>query len=173
VNLEALNHLVGLGTVLAQIATVVLLVLYIIKESRTQKFIGAFALPLALIATLASVVMTLVYSDYFGIIPCWLCWYQRVALYPQALLFSLALWKKDANVWLYSVALSIFGAAVALYQHYIQMGGEGVLPCPASGGDCAKRFLFEYGYITFPLAAFTLFAFLIVLMLYYRRVRAT
>jgi len=31
--------------------------------------------------------------------------------------------------------------------------------------DCAERYLFEFGYITFPLMSFTIFAFLIILML--------
>jgi disulfide bond formation protein DsbB len=169
VTLETLNHLIGFGTVAAQAATVLLLVLFIIREPRTQKYLGMLALPLAFVVTLGSVIMTLVYSDYFGIVPCWLCWYERVALYPQVLLFALAWWRKDAGVWLYSIALSLFGVVVSLYQHYLQMGGTSSLPCPASGGDCAQRFLFEFDYITFPLASFTLFALLIVLMLFYRR----
>lgn len=91
-------------------------------------------------------------------------------MYPQAVLFAIALFIKDAKAALYSIWLSVFGAGIALYQHYLQMGGHDVLPCPASGaGDCAKRFLFEFGYVTFPLVAFSLFVFLIVLMLFVRR----
>jgi len=52
------------------------------------------------------------------------------------------------------------------------MGGNGVLPCPASGvSDCARRYVFEYGYITLPLIGATLFVFLIVLMLFLLRAR--
>ena len=70
----------------------------------------------------------------------------------------------------YSIALSILAGSAALYPHYLQMGGTSVLPCPASGaGDCAQRIIFEFGYITLPLMAATLFAFLIVLMLFVRR----
>lgn len=167
--IENLNYLVGIGTVLAQAGTVLLVVLYIVKEPRTQKYVGMFALPFAFLVTLGSVTMTLVYSDYFGLTVCWLCWYQRVALYPQLVLFTIAWLIKDTRIWLYSIALSAFGIVVSLYQHYLQMGGTSAVPCPASGGDCAQRFLFEFDYITFPLASFTLFALLIVLMLFYRR----
>lgn len=167
--LETLNHLIGIGTLLAQIAAASLLVLYVLKEPRTQKYVGMLALPLAFLVTLGSVIMTLVYSDYFGIAPCFLCWYQRIALYPQLVLFAIAWLVKDTRIWLYSIALSAFGVFVSLYQHYLQMGGTSALPCPASGGDCAQRFLFEFDYITFPLASFTLFALLIILMLFYRR----
>ena len=86
--------------------------------------------------------------------------------------FALALRKRDSNIADYSIALSIAGGAAALYQHYLQMGGTSVLPCPASSSeavDCAVRFVFEFGYITFPMMALTLFAFLIVLMLFVRK----
>ena len=95
---------------------------------------------------------------------------QRVFLWPQVILFLLALWKNDRSVADYSIGFSILGGIAALYQHYLQMGGGALIPCPASGaGDCAQRILFEFGYITFPLMSATLFAFLIVLMLFVRK----
>ncbi len=167
----ALNHLVALGTIGMQALTLVLLfVFFFKKESLVAKLAGRWGMWVAFLLSLAGVAVSLVYSDYFGIIPCGLCWVQRVFLYPQVVLFALALWKKDRRIADYSIALSIFGAAVALYQHYLQMGGTSALPCPASGaGDCAKRFLFEFDYITFPLVAFSSFALLIVIMLFVRR----
>jgi disulfide bond formation protein DsbB len=85
-------------------------------------------------------------------------------------IFFLAALMKDTKASVYAIWLSVFGALVSLYQHYLQMGGTSTLPCPASGeGDCAKRFIFEFGYITFPLIAFTAFVFIIILMLYVRR----
>jgi len=37
--------------------------------------------------------------------------------------------------------------------------------------SCAQRFVFEFNYITFPLMAASLFAFLIALMLYVKSAR--
>ncbi|MCR4281018.1 MAG: hypothetical protein NUV88_01655, partial [Candidatus Kaiserbacteria bacterium] len=56
--------------------------------------------------------------------------------------------------------------------HYLQMGGASLVPCPAAASeavDCAVRFLYELGYITFPLMSFSVFAFLIIVMLFVRR----
>ncbi|MEK9177298.1 MAG: disulfide bond formation protein B [Patescibacteria group bacterium] len=168
--LEQLNELVALGTLGMEALAVLLLAVFIWgKGTPLARLAEKWALPFSLLVVLVGIVVSLVYSDYFGIEACWLCWYQRVFLYPQVVLFAVALWKKDTRVAYYSIALSVFGAAVALYQHYLQMGGTGVLPCPASGGDCAQRFIFEYGHITFPWIALTTFALLIVLMLYVRR----
>ena len=120
--------------------------------------------------SVAGICITLYYSEVLGFAPCSWCWVQRIFLYSQAVVFALALCKRDTRIADYSIALSICGAIVALYQHYLQMGGSSVLPCPAdiTKADCATRFLFEFGYITFPLMAFSLFAFLIVLMLFVR-----
>jgi disulfide bond formation protein DsbB len=168
---ETLNHLVGLGTVGMQLLAVVLIILFFARGHfpGLAGFISRWGLWFSLLLTLFSIAMALYYSDVLGIIPCSWCWYQRIFLFPQAILFVVALVKREAaRVADYSLWLSAFGAAVALYQHYIQMVGEGPLPCPAGGGDCVKRFLFEFGYITFPLVSFSVFALLIIIMLFMR-----
>lgn len=170
-SLEALNYWVALGTVGMQCVTLLLLAFFFVRKDfkALTGFVEKWGLWLAFLLTIFSIGMALYYSDFLGIIPCSLCWYQRIFLFPQAILFAIALWKKEAHrIADYSIVLSVFGAIVALYQHYIQMVGESPLPCPASGGDCVKRFLFEFGYITFPLISFSAFAFLIVVMLFLR-----
>ncbi len=173
--LPTLNYWQALGALLLQLATVGLIVAYMLRNRNvTAAGIIAWLQPKTLwilfaLSLLASV-MTLVYSDYLGIEPCPLCWWQRVFLYPQVILLGMAAWKRDFYIADYVIVLSVFGAAVALYQHFLQMFPNS-LPCPATGVSCAQRFLFEFGYITYPLMAFTLFAFLIILMLFARSKR--
>src|SRR3989344_8598496 len=158
-----LNFLLGIGTILLQ-GVVVILVCLLFKKNNpaSQSILGLlkkWALPLGFFITLGASILTLVYSDVFGFIPCSLCWFQRIFLYPQVVLLGIAWFKKDDGVWKYIIALSVLGAVVALYQHYLQMGGTELLPCPADGvGDCGKRFIYEFNYVTFPLMAATLFA---------------
>jgi len=173
---ETINYLLSLATIAMQIAAAALFALYFLRRKFTDlednaKLIGEWGLWLGFLLSAGGIVLSLFYSEVLGFAPCGLCWLQRVFLFPQAVLFAVALWKKDARVADYSIALSVLGAVVALYQHYIQMGGADVLPCPATAGeavDCAVRFLFEFGYITFPLMSFSLFAFLAVVMLFVR-----
>lgn len=165
-----LNTFVGWGALALQVLAALLIIAYVKRQSQIGSIVAAAAIPLGFALSLAATIMSLVYSEYFGVEPCGFCWLQRVFLYPQVVLFAVAYLARDARVYLYSLWLSALGAAVALYQHYLQMGGTGVLPCPAAGtADCAKRIIFEMGYITFPLVSLTVFAFLIVLMLYLRR----
>jgi len=131
--------------------------------------VGRWGLWIGLILAFVASALTLVYSEVFGIPPCPLCWWQRIFMYPQIVLFALALYLRERTVALYSIVLSILGAGVALYHHALQVAPPGTLPCPAEGEvSCSQVFLFELGYITYPLMAFTAFAFLIVVMLIVR-----
>lgn len=174
---ETLNYYLALGTVLLQVVTVALLALYFLDKKYTDLrdisvLVEKWGVFKGFAVSLFGMAISLFYSEVLGFVPCGLCWLGRVFLYPQVLLFMIALWKKDRRVADYSIGLSIFGAIISLYQHYLQMGGTVVLPCPAvaaQGADCAQRFLFEFNYVTFPLMGFSVFAFLIVIMLFVRR----
>lgn len=172
---ETINWWLGVGTLAMQVLGAGFLVVYFLRKrfpdlNDVGVLLEKWGMWKAFALSCAGTALTLFYSEILGYPPCGLCWLQRVFLYPQVILFGLALWKRDRSIAPYSIALSVAGAVVALYQHYLQMGGGEILPCPATGisVDCAARILFEFGYITFPLMSFTLFAFLIVLMLFVR-----
>lgn len=165
--LDSLNLLVGIGTVAMQGAMAVLLVVLFTKEKALERFVVRFAFLISFLALSSGLVMSLVYSEYFGILPCGLCWLSRVFMYSQAVLFGVALWRRERIIAWYALVLSLLGFVLSLYHHYLQMGGTSTIPCPATGaGDCAKRFLFEFGYITMPLTGASLFALISVLMVF-------
>lgn len=176
---EILNYWLSVGVIGIEVVTAAFLALYFLRDKfpdlrDISDLAFDWGLWVGLLVTIAGVALTLYYSEVLGITPCGWCWIQRVFLYPQPVMFAIALWKRDRTVADYSIALSIFGGVAALYQHYLQMGGTSVIPCPATSDkavDCAVRFVFEFGYITFPFMAVSLFAFLIVLMLFVRKNR--
>ncbi len=166
--LQSFNHILGLCSILVLIATA-LLITDLATRRILAAYVSAWGLLIAFIATTASVVLSLVYSEYFGIIPCGLCWLGRIALYPQALMSGTAIFSHDKKYMpLYGIMLSVFGLIIGVYQHFIQMGGSEFIACPVSGGDCARRFFFEFNFMTLPLVSVFLFAFLIVLYVYLR-----
>lgn len=67
----------------------------------------------ALVATLGS----LYFSEIKGFRPCVLCWYQRIAMYPQVLLLGIAAFRSDYGVRRYALPLAIIGWLTALYQN--------------------------------------------------------
>lgn len=169
IDVATLNYGIAFGALCMQVITAGLLVAFVFQK-RSQAYaeairmVGERGLLIGFIISLCAACITLFYSDVLGFEPCPLCWWQRIFMFPQVLLFGMALWKRDAFIAEYSIVLSVCGAGVALYQHALQMLPGAGLPCPAVGVSCAQRLLFEFGYITFPLLAFTLFSFLIVIM---------
>ncbi len=164
-----LNFLLALGALFMQVAVIILLILFFFKkDSPILSFLGKYGIHIVFLLTLGGVSFSLLYSEIFGFVPCGLCWLQRVVLYPQLLLAGIAIIKKQGvMVSDYLISLSAIGSIIALYQHYLQMGGTEVIGCPAvgAGADCAKRILFEFGYITFPLMSFSIFALIIIIMM--------
>jgi disulfide bond formation protein DsbB len=175
-----INYFLGLATLAMQVVGAGFLAVYFLRAwfpdlDDVGRFLETWGLWIGLALTSTGLVLSLFYSEVLGFAPCGLCWLMRIFMYSQVPLFALALWKRDRGIADYSIALSIFGLLIGLYQHYLQMGGTDVLPCPATlsqATDCASRFLFELGYITFPLMGATVFALLIVVMLFVRARRS-
>lgn len=177
--LPALNTSLALGSLLLATLTVFLYIDYFFLKGRyTSRYVKEFAWPAIALVTIGSVVMSLIYSEYFGFIPCSLCWLQRIALYPQALMSLLAWRMKDVvHFPVYGIALSLFGFLVGVYQYIYQMVPEeiyasGALPCLIDGSNvsCASKVVDEFGFVTFPLMSAITFAFLIIVYLNLRKV---
>jgi disulfide bond formation protein DsbB len=175
--LDTLNFFFALGGLGLLAVTVGLSIDYVVfKSTYYQQYLKPFAWPALLLVTAGSVFISLLYSEYFGFIPCSLCWLQRIAIYPQALFSIIAFRSKEAVFYpLYSIALSILGLGVAVYQYIYQMVPKevvtsGFMPCLADGSaDCASKVIDEFGFVTFPLLSAITFAFLIVVYLNLRR----
>lgn len=163
-----INFLLAVGGLVFAFGTFVLFFDIYSKNFSLKPLVCTYGLFCAWLLSFVSSVMTLVYSEVFGFVPCGLCWLQRVCLYPQVLLLAVALYSRDKTVAKYGIVLSIPGVVISLYQHYLQMGGMEFVTCPKTGADadCATRILFEFGFMTFPLISTFLFTFLIGIYVY-------
>jgi disulfide bond formation protein DsbB len=143
-----------------------LVIVSIFRESwgkQTSRFIGQNAVKLALAVAVSAVFGSLFYSEIIGFVPCPLCWWQRIFLFPLPVILAVSLWKKDSAVFKYIVPLAILGTMVALYHSYFELGGSSLLPCTAEGGACSRVYVKEFGYITIPTMSLTSFAFVLVI----------
>ncbi len=173
---NALSFWLSVGGLVLLVATIGLYVDYFYYQSSYYtRYVKKFVWPIVMATTSGSVALSLVYSEYFGFVPCSLCWLQRIALYPQALLSIMAFKGSDkVHFPLYGIALSAFGLVVAIYQYVYQMlppeASSSLMPCLADGSaDCAAKIINEFGFVTFPFLSAVTFAFLIILYLNLRR----
>lgn len=130
-----------------------------INESENKKKENLLFLSFAasLIATLGS----LYFSEIQKYIPCELCWYQRIFMYPLVLILGMALVKKDYAISRYSFILSTIGGLISLYHYSIQKVsflGENSISCGIV--PCTGQYINWLGFITIPFLA--LIAFIII-----------
>jgi disulfide bond formation protein DsbB len=162
---EIISLIFSWGTLFAHIIIVAFVILLLIRNTVADKivsFVGDRALFISFFVATGGFLGSIVYSEVVGFSPCVLCWVQRLFLFPQVVLLGSALWWSDKNILKYTYRLSILGALVSLYHSYTSLGGHSFTPCTAVGGDCAKVYVFEFGYITIPMMALTVFVVLIL-----------
>ena len=164
--LQTAQNLLPYGILVSHVVFVVILLALIFRHSWGNTLagvVGKHAVALGFIVALSSIVGSLFYSEIVGYEPCVLCWWQRVFLYPQVVLFAVALWKRKGDVFTYAVPLVFFSTIISLYHEYVYLGGTSVLPCTALGGACSKIYVMAFGYITIPMMSLTAALFIMLL----------
>jgi disulfide bond formation protein DsbB len=123
----------------------------------------------ALIATLGS----LYFSEVMKLVPCVLCWYQRIFMYPLVILIPMGILQKDKQIYKYVLGLSIPGFLIAVYHNLLYNGiiPESIAPC-VQGISCTTRQIVWFGFITIPLLSLTAFSVITVIMLIYKKIDA-
>jgi disulfide bond formation protein DsbB len=110
---------------------------------------------------------SLFFSEIAHYAPCELCWYERICMYPLAIVLLLLALANDHRAARYLLPLPIVGAGLAAYHVLIERGvvsqtKECVLSAP---GGCATKWIDELGYVTIPVLTLTAFALLLGLLL--------
>lgn len=170
-SIHYLNVFLGLGAIILQILSVLALFLLFFRSKEKEKnfyldFIYKHFLPISFLISLFASVFPLVYSEIINFLPCVLCWWQRVFMFPTFFLFGTALWDKDRKVVRYAASLLSIGFLISVYQNFFYYFGENSnLPCDASGISCYQRLVSEFGgYISIPMLALTAFFALLTLL---------
>jgi len=87
-----------------------------------------FAWIVATVTTLGS----LYYSEHAGFLPCELCWYQRIVMYPLVIVLGVAALRKDRAVWITGLVFVVIGAPLSLYHWLVER-----VPAFAESSSCS------------------------------------
>jgi disulfide bond formation protein DsbB len=106
---------------------------------------------------------SLFFSEIAGFVPCELCWYQRICMYPLSIVTLLAAIRGEFRIARYLLPLPIIGAAVSVYHLLVENGvvGQSTACLVSAPGGCATKWINEFGYVTIPTLALTAFVLLI------------
>jgi disulfide bond formation protein DsbB len=103
---------------------------------------------------------SLFFSEIAGYVPCELCWYQRICLYPLSITTLLAALAGDHRVARYLLPLPVVGAGVSVFHLLVE---NHVVATPQGcqiGAGCTVKWINEFGYMTIPTLALTAFVLL-------------
>jgi hypothetical protein len=122
------------------------------------------ALPLATAIATVATAGSLYLSEVAGYVPCTLCWYQRIAMYPLVVVLGVAAWRRDREVWRTAVPIATIGAGIAIWHIAIERN-------PSLGGacdpaaPCSLLWVEEFGFLTLPTMALIGFLAIVTLTL--------
>jgi len=162
---QTIGTIFAIGTIIIQIdLLIILLALLWKKDGKIIGIVQRYALWFVFLASVAAYVGSLTYSEFLGFTPCKLCWFQRIFIYPQAIIAIIALWTKDYKAIKYTFALSVVGILFSINHYILQMTGTSLLPCSTVGQSsaCGGTYIKEFGYITIPMMCMTLYAYSLV-----------
>lgn len=117
---------------------------------------------------------SLYFSDVRFFVPCTLCWYQRILMYPLVLILGIASYKQDKSVTRYALPLSIIGTLVAGF-HYLEQKVPWISSSAVcrSGVPCDVQYINWLGFITIPFLSLVAFSIITVLLVMVHRSRAS
>lgn len=120
----------------------------------------------SLIATLGS----LYFSEIRGFIPCELCWYQRILMYPLVIILGIGTFYRDFSVKRIVLPMAAIGWCISFYHYLVQKvpGFAEIRPC-LNGVPCNAQYINWFGFVTIPFLALTAFTFIILLMIFMKR----
>ncbi|PLC47857.1 disulfide bond formation protein B [Pollutimonas subterranea] len=109
---------------------------------------------MALTATLGA----LFFSEVMWFVPCELCWYQRIFMFPLVFILAVGLATSDMRVFVYAVPIVVGGWSVALYHNLLYLGfiPPALQPC-GQGPSCAEVNLNLFDFISIPLLSLLAF----------------
>jgi disulfide bond formation protein DsbB len=125
--------------------------------------LGSVALWFAAAVTLTCTLGSLYFSEFAHYLPCDLCWFQRICMYPLAVTFTIAAFRRDAAVWRYAVVPASVGAVIAIYHTQLQAFPDQKSFCPTAI-PCTIRYVWEFGFVSLPFMALAGFVFALLML---------
>jgi disulfide bond formation protein DsbB len=122
------------------------------------------AITLAWIVALVSTLGSLYLSEAANFEPCDLCWYQRIAMYPLAVILGIGAAVRDRSVRLYAYPLAGAGAVIAGYHYLLHHFPSLETAACGSRISCTAPYVWRWGFVSLPLMALAGFLLILVLL---------
>lgn len=122
----------------------------------------------AWVVSICAFLGSLFFSDVLKLVPCKLCWFQRICMYPLVFIIGVSLIVKDKKVPYYILPLSTIGWVIAFYHVllYNKILPEAVGFCEA-GISCTTKYVSYFGFLSIPMMSLIAFTLITSFSIYY------
>ena len=131
---------------------------------RLSLWLDRNSLYIALLTAWIAMCGSLYFSEVAGYVPCNLCWYQRILMYPLAVIIGVGLIQQVQALPLLVLPFSLLGIGVSSYHYLLEKTDlfSNSTTCDV-GAPCTVAWINWLGFITIPFLA--LIAFLIITLM--------
>ncbi|MCP4305908.1 MAG: disulfide bond formation protein B [bacterium] len=113
----------------------------------------------------AAMLGSLYLSEIAHLPPCRMCWYQRFAMYPTAIVLGIAAWRHFTVVRIPVMITVTIGAGISVYHYLIQWFPSLEGTSCSIDVPCTTAYFRVFGFISIPYMALSAFALVFVMML--------
>jgi disulfide bond formation protein DsbB len=131
--------------------------------------VGPLALGAAALVALTSTLGSLYLSEVANFLPCKLCWYQRIAMYPLSIMLAIAAVRRDGGVRRYAFPLAFIGALISIYHVLLERFPSLESSACDPENPCSLIWVKKFGYVTIPTMALTGFLAIMALLTIHHR----
>ena len=124
--------------------------------------VAADAVRLSAVVAGAATAGSLYFSEVADFVPCEMCWFQRTAMYPIAVIGLVATVRRDRAVLPSLAVLAGLGLVASTYHIFIQLFPEQATFCEATN-PCSAKWVDGLGWMTIPQMAAICFATILAL----------
>jgi disulfide bond formation protein DsbB len=150
--------------VVGQVLVVLLLLLALALRERLRDWLWGYELWAAFVVAAIATGGSLFFSQVAGYVPCEMCWFQRICMYPLSILTLFLAYHRDHRTARYLLPFPVIGAGASIYHILIE---NHVVATPAAcevGAGCTVKWIDYFGYMTIPTLALTAFVLLIIFL---------
>jgi len=124
-----------------------------------RRWIWGYELWLAFLAAAMATGGSLFFSEVAHFVPCELCWFQRICMYPLSITTLLMALADDHRAARYLLPLPLVGAGVSTYHLLVENASSSRRrrACSPRPAICATKWINEFGFVTIPTLALTAF----------------
>lgn len=166
---EAMQNLTATLAIIAGVGSALIIVARLAAGSvpaaaNVGRGVIALRAPITFAVAAVATAGSLYFSESAGYVPCQLCWFQRIAMYPIAAVALVALLRRDRAARWYILPMAVVGAAISTYHVLIEWGWvNDSESCALFGPSCADVWFEAFGFVTLALMALAGFVSIIVL----------